>query len=158
MQFQDLEVGMRIPTLDKGRITALHIMRWSAATENWHRIHYDEPFAKNVDGLPDVLINGSWKQQVLCQYIKDWVSPEGWLWRIRFRFLEMDTRDSEIIVDGEVLDIQLIDALALVRCAIEMKSDMRGLTAQGEAVAVLPRYTEQPVPYPFDPPAVPAYW
>src|SRR5665811_1354019 len=91
--FEDVEVGSRLSQLDKGKITALHIMRWSAATENWHRIHYDEAFAQHVDLLPDVLVNGSWKQQVLCQYLKDWVGPTGWLWKIRFKFHDMDVKN-----------------------------------------------------------------
>jgi len=75
LSFEDVHVGMALPVLDKGKMTSLHIMRWSAATENWHRIHYDQTFARDVDGLPDVLVNGSWKQQVVCQFIKDWVRP-----------------------------------------------------------------------------------
>ena len=38
-------------------------MRWSAAMENWHKIHYDLPFATGHDRLPGLLINGSLQQE-----------------------------------------------------------------------------------------------
>jgi hydroxyacyl-ACP dehydratase HTD2-like protein with hotdog domain len=147
--FDDVAVGTSLPDLDKGRITALHIMRWSAATENWHRIHYDQPFAREVDRLPDVLVNGSWKQQVLCQYIKDWAAPLGWLWRIRFRFHDMDTKDVSISVHGEIAETAVSNGLGYVRCLIEMRRNAAEVTTSGEAIAVLPLRSGPPVPYPF---------
>ncbi len=56
-----IEVGTRLPELVKGPITTQHLMRWSSAIENWHRIHYDKPFAIEHDKLPGLLVNGSWK-------------------------------------------------------------------------------------------------
>ena len=49
-----------------------HLFRWSAAIENWHRIHYDLDFAVNHDRNPGLLVQGSWKQSVVPQYLKDW--------------------------------------------------------------------------------------
>jgi hydroxyacyl-ACP dehydratase HTD2-like protein with hotdog domain len=84
--FDDVEIGQDIQSLVKGPMTTAHIMRWSAAMENWHRIHYDWRFATQHDGLPDVLVNGSWKQHVLVQLLKDGFGRTGWLWRLRFRY------------------------------------------------------------------------
>ena len=71
LYFDDVTVGQQIAAIDKGTITTTHIMRWSAAIENFHRIHYDQAFATGHDKLPGVLINGSWKQHILIQMIKD---------------------------------------------------------------------------------------
>ncbi len=65
-------------------------MRWSAAIENWHRIHYDQRFAVEHDGLPDLLVNGSWKQHFLVQLMREWLEPQGWLARIKINFRGMD--------------------------------------------------------------------
>ena len=158
LYYEDVEVGMSLPTLDKGKITALHIMRWSAATENWHRIHYDVTFAREIDGLPDILVNGSWKQQILCQFIKDWVAPLGWLWKIRFRFRDMDVKNARITVDGKVTETAVSDGLGFVRCAIEMRNDSDRVTSSGEAIAVLPTRHGPPVPYPFPSLESPLAW
>ena len=61
----------------KGPITAAHLVRWAAAMENWHRIHFDWRYATAHDGLPDVVVNGSWKQHVLMQLVTDWVGEAG---------------------------------------------------------------------------------
>ena len=65
LSFEDVAVGDELPALVRGPLTSTHVMRWSAAIENWHRIHYDQPFAVGHDGLPGLLINGSFKQHLL---------------------------------------------------------------------------------------------
>jgi hydroxyacyl-ACP dehydratase HTD2-like protein with hotdog domain len=77
MYFEDIAVGDSLAPVVKGPMTTAHIMRWSAAMENWHRIHYDWRFATQHDGLPDVLVNGSWKQHVLVQLLKDGLGNNG---------------------------------------------------------------------------------
>jgi hypothetical protein len=99
MKFESLAVGDRIATVDKGVITTAHIMRWSAAVENWHRIHYDQAFATGHDKLPNVLINGSWKQHVLVQLVKDGLGPAGWLWKLKFRYRRMDVAGDALRAD-----------------------------------------------------------
>ena len=66
--YGDVKVG---DDLAIGPLTTAHVMRWSAAIENWHRIHYDQAFAVYHEGLPNVGIQGSWKQSTLCRYLKD---------------------------------------------------------------------------------------
>ena len=75
--FEDVEVDQTLMRLKKGPMTTTHIMRWSSAIENWHRIHYDQRFAIDHDKLPDVLVNGSWKQHILAQVMKDGLGPDG---------------------------------------------------------------------------------
>ena len=70
--FDDVEIGQDIPNVVKGPMTSAHIMRWSAAMENWHRIHYDYPFTTGHDKNPGLLINGSWKQHMLAQTLRHW--------------------------------------------------------------------------------------
>ena len=50
--FEDIEIGAELPRLEKGPFTTAHLMRWSAAMENWHRIHYDQPFTLAHEKLP----------------------------------------------------------------------------------------------------------
>ena len=63
----------------RGPLSPLHLMRFSAAIENWHRIHYDERFAVEHDGLPGLLVSGSWKQHLVAQMVRGWLGPDGWL-------------------------------------------------------------------------------
>ncbi len=79
--FEDVEIGQEIPSLPLGPLTSAMIMRWSASMENWHRIHYDRPFAVEHDKLPDVLVSGSSKQQFVMSLLKNWAGLSGWVWR-----------------------------------------------------------------------------
>ena len=100
--FEDISAGQDIGPLFKGPLTTAHLMRWSAAMENWHKIHYDLPFATGHDRLPGLLVNGSLKQQFIAQLLKDWAGPTGWLWKLRFQFRAMNLAGERLAVWGKV--------------------------------------------------------
>ena len=81
--FEDVAEGFEPPRLRKGPLTTVHLMRWSAAMENWHKIHYDQQFTVEHDKLPGLLVNGSFKQQFILQYLKDFAGLEGWCWKAK---------------------------------------------------------------------------
>lgn len=150
--FDDVEIGSSIPELSKGPMTTAHIMRWSASMENWHRIHYDRPYATEHDKVPDVLVNGSWKQHVLAQMLKDWSGPDSWPWKIKFQYREMDLPGDTITAWGRVTGKFEKNGLGYVDLDIGLRNS-RGLeSTQGTAVVVVPKRGGNPVPYPFVPP------
>lgn len=150
--FDDVEVGMDIPSVVKGPMTQAHIMRWSASQENWHRIHYDHPFALGHEKLPDVLINGSWKQQVMSQLIKDWVGLEGWMWKIGFQHRSMNVPGDTLTAWGKVIEMFEREGLGIVELEIGLRNQDGVEACPGRATAVLPIRGGRPVPYPFVPP------
>src|SRR5512140_3794567 len=102
MFYEDVAVGSELPRLAKGPLTTAHLMRWSAAMENWHKIHYDRPFTLEHEKLPGLLINGSLKQQFMLQLLKDWVGPGGWVWKVSFQFRAMNLVEETLSVWGRV--------------------------------------------------------
>ena len=66
--YEDVEEGMELPKYIY-HPTPTHLFRWSAAIENFHRIHYDLDFGMNHDRNPSILVHGSWKQSAVPQYI-----------------------------------------------------------------------------------------
>lgn len=154
--FQDVQVGDAITELPKGPMSPMHLMRWSAAMENWHRIHYDETFAKEHDKLPERLVNGSWKQHVMVQMMKDWLGPEGWLWKIGFQFRGMDRVWDTVTAWGRVANLSERDGLGIVECEIGLRNQRGEEGTPGWAIGVLPLRGGRPVPYPFVPPAEPS--
>ncbi len=149
--FEDLAVGHVFPAQVKGPLTTSHIMRWSAAMENWHRIHYDWRFATQHDGLPDVLINGSWKQHSLAQLVKDSLGETGWMWRLKFRYRAMDVAGDTLTTTAEVTRLDRVDNLGFVGMRITMRNQRDVISTTGSAVGVLPLQGGPPVPYPFAP-------
>lgn len=153
--FEDIAVGQTLGELDKGVMSTAHIMRWSAAIENWHRIHYDHRFATGHDNLPDVLVNGSWKQHVLVQLVKDALGGEGWLWKLKFRYRKMDLAGDTIRARAVVADKRDIDGLGFVALRVALLNQDGEVSTAGAALGVLPLRGGPAVPYPFV--AKPAY-
>jgi acyl dehydratase len=149
--YEDVTVGQDIPNVVKGPITTAHIMRWSSAMENWHRIHYDWKFATEHDKLPDVMVNGSWKQHVLIQLLTDWVGESGWLWKIGFQFRGMNVPGDLLTAWGRVTAKEVRGPYGVVRLEIGLRNDKAVEGTPGTATVVLPCRGGPAVPYPFDP-------
>jgi acyl dehydratase len=147
--FEDVAVGDTLGTLDKGVVTTSHIMRWAAAVENFHRIHYDQRFATQHDGLPDVVINGSWKQHVLIQLVKDGLGPLGWVYKLRFRYKKLDVAGDSIRGRAEVVGKQEVAGLGFLVLRVQLLDQNGAESTGGHAIGVLPLRNGREVPYPF---------
>lgn len=150
--FDDVKTGDALPTYAIGPLTTTHAFRWSAAIENWHRIHYDLDFAVNHDKLPSVLLAGSWKQSVMPQYLKDWVLPDGWVWKVAFQHRAMVVPGDTLTCWGRVTNKSVKEGLGFVDVEIGMKTQDGIETCPGNATVALPIRGGRPVPYPFVPP------
>lgn len=152
-RFEDVAVGLELPPLVKGPLTTAHLMRWSAAMENWHKIHYDRTFAQEHDKLPDLLINGSFKQQFVLQLLKDWAGPEGWAWKSSFQFRSMNKVGETLTVWGRVTGTRRARDFGLVDVETGVLNEHGVESTPGKAVVALPYRAGPPLPYPFVPPA-----
>jgi acyl dehydratase len=150
--FEDLETGSDIPTLDKGKLTTAHLMRWSAAMENWHKIHYDLPFTLEHEKLPGLMINGSLKQQFVMQALKDWVGPEGWVWKASFQFRAMNVVGESLRVWGKVTGKRDGPGYGLIDLDIGILNEHGKESTPGKATVAVPYRGGPAVPYPFVPP------
>lgn len=150
--FEELAVGQDIATLTRGPMTSSHLMRWSAAIENFHRIHYDHPFATGHDKLPGLLVNGTWKQHFLAAMVRQWLGPQGWLWKIDFSFRKMDVAGSTLTAWGRITELKQQGGYGIVTCEIGIRNQDGQDSTPGSATGVLPLRGGRPVPYPFVPP------
>jgi len=155
IHFEDVAVGQELPRLAKGPLREMHLFRWSAAMENWHRIHYDRRFAQEHDKLPDLLINGSLKQQFMVQLAKDWAGRDGWVWKVSFQFRAMNTVGETLHVWGKVKSLQRLEDYGLAVIELGIVNQDGKESTPGEATVALPFRGGQPVPYPFVPPVLP---
>ncbi len=150
LSFEDISPGDQLPDVVRGPLSSTHIMRWSAAIENWHRIHYDQAFATGHDGLPGLLVNGSFKQHLLVSLMRSWLEPAGWLAKIQMSFRGMDLVGDTLTARGRVLETsESRDGLGLVVCEIGIRNQRGEEGTSGSATGVLPLRDGRPVPYPF---------
>lgn len=147
--FEDVEIGLALPSLVKGPLTTAHLVRWSAAMENWHRIHYDRTFAQEHDNLPDLLINGSLKQHFVLQLLKDWAGPHGWAWKSSFQFRAMNKVGETLTLWGRVTGKRRTRDFGLIDVDTGVLNEHGTESTPGQAVVALPYRNGAPVPYPF---------
>lgn len=75
-RFSSVTVGDRLPersyTPDN-----VQLMLYNAVLWNGHRIHFDEPYAKNVEGYPGLVIAGPLLGDWLHQCLTEWLGEDG---------------------------------------------------------------------------------
>jgi acyl dehydratase len=123
--------------LDKGRITSSHIVRWCAAQENWHKVHYDEQFAREIDGLEGRIINGSLKQELIVQAVERSMPEGGWLWKLRVQFVAPDAVGDRLSVWCREHEIETRGDFEIHALQMEIRNEDRGVTTTAEAEYVL---------------------
>ena len=152
VQYESVNVGDMLGPLPKGPLTSAHLMRWSAAMENWHKIHYDRQFATEHDKLPGILVNGTLKQQFIMQMLRVWAGPQGWVWKASFQFRAMNVENEVLRIWGRVRAKRKAETFGLVDVEIGILNEREKESTPGEAVIALPFRNGAAVPYPFVPP------
>ena len=153
MHYESVNVGDMLGPLVKGPLTSAHLMRWSAAMENWHKIHYDKPFAVEHDKLPGILVNGTLKQQFIMQLLREWAGQDGWVWKVSFQFRAMNLESETLRMWGKVTGKKEGERYGLVDLELGIVNREDKESTPGTAVIALPYRDGKPVPYPFVPPA-----
>jgi acyl dehydratase len=147
--FEQVRIGDPIGPLAKGPLTSAHLVRWSAAMENWHKIHYDREFAVGHDKLPGILVNGTLKQQFIVQLLKDWAGADGWVWKVSFQFRAMNGVGETLSVWAKVTGKREAGGYGLVDLELGILNEQDKESTPGTAVVALPFANGRPVPYPF---------
>ena len=132
----------------RGPISTMHLMRWSAAIENWHRIHYDWRFATGHDGLPDLPVNGSWKQHILVQLVSQWIGEDGWLLKLSYRFDKPNLVGDTLTGGGTVTDVSDAGEYGLVEAELTLRNQRGEISTRGTCTVLLPRAGRAQLPYP----------
>ena len=149
--YEDVNVGDELPKYIYSP-TPTHLFRWSAAIENYHRIHYDLDFGMNHDKNPSILVHGSWKQSVVPQYLKDFTLPKGWPWKAAFEHRAMLVPRETLIVWAVVTNKYEKGGMGFIEMDLGMKTQDGVESMPGSATVVLPLKDGADIPYPFVPP------
>ena len=136
---EDVETGQAIEPLTRGPLLPPHLMRWSAAIENWHRIHYDQPYAVAHEGLPGLLVNGSWKQHFVLQVLRRWAGRTGWVWTVDFQFRAMNLVGETLTAWGRVSNARPLGEFGLVELDTGIVNQDGKESTPGTARVITPR-------------------
>ena len=137
--FEDIVVGTNLEPVVKGPITTTHLVRWAAANGNYARIHWDLPFAQVHQGLENVVVNGSLKNQYMGQLMVDFAGPGGWFKRFFVQHRGMDCPGDVLTAAGRVTGVREVGEFGYVDCQVGLSNSRGHLTASGQATVVLPK-------------------
>lgn len=94
-RFATLQVGDALPERDF-ECGNVQLMLYNAILWNGHRIHFDEPYAKEVEGYPGLVLAGPMLGDWLHQCVDEWLGDDG-------RILSIDYSNRVATYVGEVL-------------------------------------------------------
>ena len=96
MTHKDLRVGAVLDPASN-ETSIVQVFRYSAATWNTHRIHYDKDYA-TTEGYPGVLVQSHLHGAFLTKYCTDFVGRDA-------RLVDLSLRVKKFAVAGETLTV-----------------------------------------------------
>lgn len=137
MSQPDFQPGAAITPL-RVRPSTVQLFRFSAATWNAHRIHYDQAYARVEEGYPDVLVQSHLHGCFLTRAVLGWAPPAAVLRRVRWENRGIAVPGDELTISGVVSGVDSHAAGQLVRVDLEEHSQDQQLCARGSAELLIP--------------------
>ncbi len=75
------------------------LFRFSALTYNAHRIHYDRPWATEVEGYPGLVVHGPLQAVALAELCRRY-EPRSWVSQLRYRAIRPKFDDGPLLLRG----------------------------------------------------------
>ena len=136
LYYEDVEVGMELPTLIK-KPTTQQLVKWAGASDDYYEIHYDRDFAQST-GLPGIIVHGRLKSSFLAQLLTDWIGDGGTVKKVSVQHRGMDFPEGQITCRGKVTKKYDQDEEHVVECEIWTENPKGEKTAPGSAIVALP--------------------
>ncbi len=134
--FDDVRVGMAVPTLVKPA-TSRQLVMWAGAANDYYEIHYDKDFAIKT-GLKGVIVHGWLTFSFMAQLITDWIGDEGTLKKINCSYRGMHVPWEDVFLKGKVTGKYSKDGENYVECDFWAENVQGKITTPGTAVFTLP--------------------
>lgn len=126
-----LQEGEALPTREHTPDN-VQLMLYNAALWNGHRIHFDEPYAKEVEGYPGLVIAGPMLGDWLHQCLEEWLGDDGRIASIDYSNRVASYIGETLTAGGEVVGVDPDARQATVDVWIKNESDE--LITPGQAV------------------------
>ena len=134
MKIDDLTVGDSLPDR-KHAPTNVSLFLYNAAVWNAHRIHYDELYTKNVEGHPEIVIDGPLQGDWLVQCVDNWLGEDGVVEQFHYSNRRATYLGDSLVSGGHVLEVNEADKTAVIELWI---NNAQGeITSPGGATVVL---------------------
>ncbi|HMU83950.1 MAG TPA: MaoC/PaaZ C-terminal domain-containing protein [Leptospiraceae bacterium] len=134
IQFNEFEVGAKLPELKVGPVQHMDLVRYSGASGDFNPIHTDPTFAKSV-GLDGTIAHGMYVMAQVGRMCTNWVHPaQIQFYGIKFKGM---TKPGEMIVcTGEVKKKKEEDGKKLMTVSVSAANEAGEVKAAGDLVVV----------------------
>ncbi len=130
---ETLKVGDLLPALSFGPVTSEHLVRWVAASEDFHAIHYDKDFAIK-QGLPGVVMQGPFKLALIERQLLDLLGEKGRLISLSCTYRATDVLGAKLTFQPKVTAIEPAGDGYRINVDIRAENDKGAVTVEGKAV------------------------
>lgn len=99
----DLRPGETLPMAEK-TYSSTDLVMYGAATWDWHRLHHDDAFAKDM-GLPAPVLDGQIFGALFAKQATAWLGPQAFIRRLNFRMRSMAFAGDTLRIEGQVAEL-----------------------------------------------------
>jgi hydroxyacyl-ACP dehydratase HTD2-like protein with hotdog domain len=136
--YEDVEVGMGLPTLVKGPYAVMEMAKFGAMIGDFYPTHYDHKWATEIDKVPGVVVYGLKIATHLSQLVTDWITPDGILRRFGNRVVSQLYVGEKMLLKGTVIRKYAENGEYRVDCRIWGEKEDGKLVVEGHASVALP--------------------
>lgn len=135
--YDDVEVGDELPSLEKGPLTEVQLVRYAGASGDFNPIHTVPRVAQEV-GLDGTIAHGMLIMAFGGQLLTDWAGPSA-IRKFKVRFSGMTRPGETLICQGKITkkDDSSGEPLVLGKLTIRGKDD-NSLKIKGDFTLALP--------------------
>ena len=99
-----IAVGERLPEIQHATDTVGQFL-YNAALWNAHRIHFDHPYATEVEGYPGLVVAGPLMGDWLSQCVEEWLGEDGRLVQFEYSNRRAAFVGDVLLCTGEISEI-----------------------------------------------------
>ena len=115
--------------------SAVSLFLYNAVIWNPHRIHFDEPYATQIEKHPGLVVDGPLQGDWLSQAVMEWLGDEGELMQLEYSNRRAAYLGERLRSGGEVVEIDR--NTGTVTLDIYIKNDDDKVIAPGQAIVRL---------------------
>ncbi len=134
-RFESIKAGDALPEREFKPDT-VQLFLYNAALWNAHRIHYDYPYATEVEGYPGVVIAGPQMGDWLTQCVIEWLGNDGTLASIEYSNRKASYIGETLRTGGKVVSVEADTGKAELELYIKNEADE--IVAPGTATVRFP--------------------
>ena len=133
--WSELRVGDDLPPLNKPAIDRLQIARYAAASNDFNRLHLDEPFAHAL-GFPGLFAPGMLAMGFVGQLLTAWLR-RGHVRRLAARFVKIVWPGDELTCRGRIAELRKENSACYADVELWAENQKGELVLRGQATCEL---------------------